>query len=151
MVAFDNVILGGQDASIMKPLPDKIRILRDEIFTSAGALSPLANQTDLTALMRADAARVRVLNGSFSPGLDTATGNYFLAQGMAVSEVGTADRTYDRTVIILHSPKLYTLKYLQAVFGISSSTQILIRPDPASTVDIEILLGNDWANNNPIP
>jgi LCP family protein required for cell wall assembly len=151
MVAFDHVILGGQDASIMKPLPDKIRILRDEIFTSAGAVSPLANQTDLTALMKADAARVRVLNGSFSPGLDTDTGNYFLAQSMAVTEVGPADRTYDRTVIVLYSPKLYTLKYLQTVFGITSSTQILIRPDPASTVDVEIRLGNDWANNNPIP
>jgi LCP family protein required for cell wall assembly len=151
MVAFDNVILGGQDASVMKPLPDKIRILRDEIFTSAGAVSPLAAQGDPTALMQADAARVRVLNGSFSPNLEVNTGNYFIAQGMAVTEVGPADRAYDRTVVILYSPKLYTLKYLQAVFGISSSTQILIKPDPAATVDVEIRLGNEWANNNPIP
>jgi len=151
MVAFDNVVLGGQDASIMKPLPDKIRILRDEIFTSAGALSPLAPQNDPIALMKADAARVRVLNGSFSPGLDVNTGNYFIDQGMAVTEVGTADRTYDRTVVVLYSPKLYTLKFLQTVFGITSSTQILIKPDPASTVDVEIRLGNDWANNNTLP
>jgi len=33
MVTFDNTVLGGQDASVMKPIPDKIRILRDEIFT----------------------------------------------------------------------------------------------------------------------
>lgn len=150
MVAFDKVILGGQDASVMKPLPDKIRILRDEIFTSAGATSPLA-QGDPTALMQADAARVRLLNGTFSPNLEVNTGNYFIAQGMAVTEVGPTDRAYDRTVIVLYSPKLYTLKYLQSVFGISSSTQILIQPDPAATVDIEVRLGNDWANNNPIP
>ena len=150
MVAFDNVILGGQDASVMKPLPDKIRILRDEIFTTAGATSPLA-QGDPTALMQADAARVRLLNGTFSPNLEVNTGNYFIAQGMAVTEVGPADRAYDRTVIVLYSPKLYTLKYLQSVFGISSSTQILIQPDPAATVDIEVRLGNDWASNNPIP
>lgn len=150
MVAFDNVILGGQDASVMKPLPDKIRILRDEIFTTAGATSPLA-QGDPTALMQADAARVRLLNGTFSPNLEVNTGNYFIAQGLAVTEVGPADRAYDRTVIVLYSPKLYTLKYLQSVFGISSSTQILIQPDPAATVDIEVRLGNDWANNNPIP
>ncbi len=134
----------------MKPLPDKIRILRDEIFTTAGATSPLA-QGDPTALMQADAARVRLLNGTFSPNLEVNTGNYFIAQGMAVTEVGPADRAYDRTVIVLYSPKLYTLKYLQSVFGISSSTQILIQPDPAATVDIEVRLGNDWANNNPIP
>jgi LCP family protein required for cell wall assembly len=151
MVALDNVTLGGQNASIMKPLPDKIRVLRDEIFTTAGALSPLAAQNDLTAMMKADGARVRLLNGSVVPGLDVSTGNFFLAQGVPVTEVGTADRPYTGTVIILYSPKLYTLKYLQAVFGITSSAQILIKPDPTSSVDVEVRLGNDWANNNPIP
>jgi hypothetical protein len=145
------VILGGQDASIMKPLPDKIRVLRDEIFTTGGAINPLAPQNDPAALMRADTARVRILNGSFSPGLETSTGNYLATQGMAITEYGPADRTYDRTVVVLYSPKLYTLKYLQALFRLDSSALILIRPDPASTVDVEIRLGNDWANNNSIP
>ena len=151
MVALDNTVLGGENASILKPLPDKIRILRDEIFTSGGPLSPLAAQNDPNALMRADAARVRLLNGSFTPALEVNTGNYFLAQGMAVTEVGPADRAYDRTTIILYSGKLYTLKYLQSVFGVDSSSQILIRPDPTSTVDVEVRLGNDWANNNSLP
>jgi hypothetical protein len=134
----------------MKPFPDKIRELRDQIFTSGGAVSPLAAQGDPTALMKADGARVRLLNGSYTPGLDVNTGNFFIAQGMAVTEVGSADRAYDNTLVILYSPKLYTLKYLQAVFGISSSTQIRIQPDPTSTVDVEVRLGNDWANNNPM-
>ena len=151
MVTLDNVTLGGQDASIMKPMPDKIRILRDEIFTSSGALSPLAPQNDLTALMRTDTARVRILNGSFSPGLETNTGNYFIGQGMAVTEIGTADRTYDRTVVVLFAPKLYTLKYLQAVFGITQNALIQVKPDPTATVDVEVRLGNDWANNNQMP
>jgi LCP family protein required for cell wall assembly len=151
MVALDSTVLGGQDASILKPLPDKIRELRDEIFTSGGPLSPLAAQNDLNALMRADAARVRLLNGSFTPALEVNTGNFFIAQGMAVIEAGSADRAYDRTVVILYSGKLYTLKYLQSMFGIDSSTQILIRPDPTSTVDVEVRLGNDWANNNTMP
>jgi hypothetical protein len=151
MVALDDTQINGVDAAVMKPLPDKIRVLRDEVFTSGGPVSPLAAQGDPTALMKADGARVRLLNGSFSPGLEVNTGNYFLLQGMAVTEVGAADRAYDQTVIVLHSPKLYTLRYLQAVFGITSSTQILISPDPASTVDIEVFLGNDWANNNSMP
>jgi hypothetical protein len=151
MVALDSTILGGENASVLKPLPDKIRVLRDEIFTSGGPLSPLAAQNDPNALMRADAARVRLLNGSFTPSLEVNSANFFLAQGMDVKEVGPADRAYDGTVVILYSGKLYTLKYLQAVFGITSSTQILIRPDPTSTVDVEVRLGNDWANNNPMP
>ena len=93
----------------MKPLPDKIRELRDQIFTSGGALSPLAAQNDPTALMQADGARVRVLNGSFSPGLDV---NHWQLpvrhQGVPVTEVGPADRAYDATTVILYSPKLYT-------------------------------------------
>lgn len=151
MVTLDSVTLGGQPASIMKPLPDKIRVLRDEVFTSGGALSPLAAQGDPLTLAKADTARIRLLNGSFSPGLETTTANYFIGQGLAVTEAGPADRAYDRTVVVLYSPKLYTLRYLQALFGIDSSTQILIRPDPTSTVDVEVRLGNDWANNNPIP
>jgi LCP family protein required for cell wall assembly len=151
MVALDNTVLGGQDASVMKPLPDKIRELRDQIFTSGGALSPFAAQSDAVALMQADAARVRVLNGSFTSGLDTNTANFLVAQGVPVTEIGPADRAYDGTVIVLYTPKLYTLKYLQAVFGITSSAQIWIRPDPTSTADVEVRLGNDWANNNTMP
>jgi LCP family protein required for cell wall assembly len=151
MVSFDNVTLGGEPASIMKPLPDKIRVLRDEVFTSSGALSPLAAQGDQLALAKADAARIRLLNGSFSPGLETTTGNYFIGQGLGVTEVGPADRAYDRSQIVLYSPKLYTLRYIYALFQMNSSTQILIKPDPTSTVDIEVRLGNDWANSNSIP
>jgi LCP family protein required for cell wall assembly len=151
MVTLDDVILNGANANIMKPMPDKIRVLRDEVFTSGGALSPLAAQGDPTALMQADGARVRILNGSFSPGLDVNTGNYLLTQGVQVTEVGSADRAYDQTTVILYSPKLYTLKYFQAMFRIGSSTQILFSPDPAATVDIEVRLGNDWANSNTMP
>jgi polyisoprenyl-teichoic acid--peptidoglycan teichoic acid transferase len=150
MVSLDSTVLGGEEASVMKPLPDKIRVLRDEIFTSGGPVSPFA-AGDPVELMKADGARVRLLNGSFTPGLEVNTGNYFLAQGMTVTEVGPADRAYDRTVVVLYAPKLYTLKYLQVLFGINSSTQILIRPDPTSSVDVEVRLGNDWANSNPMP
>jgi len=150
MGSLDNVILGGENASIMKPFPDKIRELRDQIFTSGGAVSPLA-EGDPAVLMQADGARVRILNGAFVQGLEANTGNYFLNLGVPVTEVGPADGAYERTIIVVYSPKLYTLKYLQAAFGITSSTQIRIVPDPTSTVDIEVRLGNDWASNNPIP
>jgi LCP family protein required for cell wall assembly len=151
MVALDNTTLGGQDASVMKPFPDKIRELRDKIFTTGGPVSPLAATGDPTALMQADGARVRMLNGTYTPGLDVTTGNYFLTQGMGVTEVGSADQVYDNTIIVLYKPKLYTMKYLQAVFGITSGAQIRIQPDPSQTVDVEVRLGNNWAANNPMP
>lgn len=151
MGSLDNVILGGENASILKPFPDKIRELRDQVFQIGGATSPLAAQGDPTALMQADGARVRFLNGSVTPNLEVNSANYFIPQGLPVTEVGAADRGYDRTIIYLYSPKLYTLKYLQSVFGITSSTQIRIEPDPTQAVDVEVRLGNDWASNNPMP
>jgi LCP family protein required for cell wall assembly len=151
MVSLNETTLGGENASVMKPLPDKIRELRDQVFTSGGAVSPLAAQSDLTTMMREDAARVRVLNGSVAGGLENVTGNFLIAQGVQVTEAGPADGGYNSTVIVLYSPKLYTMKYFQSLFGVTDSARIWISPNPASTVDVEIRLGNDWANNNPMP
>jgi hypothetical protein len=147
MVTFENTVLGGQPASVMKPISDKIRVLRDEIFTSSGPLSPIA-QGDAVSLMRAEEARVRVVDGTFTAGLDQRAGSWFRAQGMNVTEVGQANEAYSSTVVVVYGPKLYTLKYLQATFGISQ-TQIKFNPDPASTVDIEIRLGSDIAGSVP--
>ena len=147
MLAFDNVILGGKNASIMKPLPDKIRVLRDEVFTSNGPISPMAQDEPVT-LMQADEARVRVLNGTSTDQLSTQTQSYLLRQGVRVTEIGKT-KAASRTTIVLYSPKLYTLKFLLDTFGITNSAQILIRPDAAETVDIEIRLGKDWVDKLP--
>lgn len=146
MITFDNVVLGGQPASIMKPISDKIRVLRDEIFTTSGPTSPIA-QGDPATLMRTEEARVRVLDGTFTPGMDQRAGAFFQSQGVSVTEIGTATEAYSQTVVIVYGPKLYTLRYLQSL-GISNS-QIRFSPDPASTVDIEIRVGSDLAGSIP--
>ncbi len=149
MVTLDNVILGGQNASIFKPIPDKIRVLRDEIFSAAGPLSPKASG-DPTALMQEDAARVRVVNGTFTEGLPERAGNFLLGQGMQVVEAGGySERQYDRTTIVMYGPKLYTLRYLITLFGVDATSQILFAPDATSNVDIEIRLGADALNIIP--
>jgi len=131
----------------MKPIPDKIRVLRDEIFTASGPTSPLA-QGHPISLMLADGARVRILNGTSTPQLETRTRNYLSQRGMLVTEVGET-KPSSRTIIVLYSPKLYALQFLLNIFDITRSPQILIKPDPAQTVDIEIRLGNDWVSKLP--
>jgi len=151
---FANTTLDGQPASIMKPVADKIRVLRDEIFTSDGPLSPLAvklDNTDTNALsqaMRDEQARVRILDGTFTSGLDQRAGTFFQSYGMGVTEVGQATEAYSQTQIIIYGPKLYTLKWIQKVFGIADG-QIRFNPDPSQTVDIEIRLGSDIAGSIP--
>jgi LCP family protein required for cell wall assembly len=147
MVSFGNTILGGQNASVMKPLPDKIRLLRDEVFTIGGPASPLA-EDDLATLVEADDARVRVLNASSTNPLETRTATYLSRQGVLVSEIAEA-KPQSRTTIVLYSPKLYTFQYLIDLFEITRSPQILIKPDPSQTVDIEIRLGEDWVSQIP--
>ncbi len=155
MVTLHDITLGGQPASIMKPMPDKIRELRDQVFTSGGAVSPLAAQGQLTpeqlsVLMQQDGARVRVVNGSLAGGLENTTGQYLQTLGFQVTEAGPGQAP-NGTEIILYAPKLYTMKYLQLVFGITDSARISIQPNPASMVDVEVRLGQDWANSNPMP
>ena len=147
MVSFGNVILGGQNASVMKPLPDKIRVLRDEIFTASGPLGPMA-QGDPVALMQADGAKVRVLNGTSTPSLDARTGSYLSQQGIQVTELGNT-KAQSRTTVVLYNSKLYAFRYLINTLGITSPVQILLKSDPSQTVDIEIRLGSDWVNKLP--
>jgi LCP family protein required for cell wall assembly len=150
MVTFENTVLAGEAASVMKPMADKIRVLRDEIFTTSGPLSPKAvpsGSADINLIaqaMRAEEARVRIADGTFTPGLDQRAGVFFQSQGMNVTEVGAADAVYSATTIVVYGPKLYTLRYMQSVFSVSHN-QIRFNPDPASTVDIEIRLGSDVA------
>ena len=146
MVTFDNVVLGGQNASVMKPIADKIRVLRDEIFTTSGPLSPQASG-DPVSLMRAEEARVRIVDGTFT-GLEQRAGAFFQAQGLNVTEVGPARDAYGQTVIVVYGPKLYTLRYLVATYGFSNN-QIRFSPDPAQSVDIEIRVGSDLAGSIP--
>ena len=140
--------LGGVPASVLRPIPDLIRLLRDEIFTADGPTGPLA-QGDPAALMKADAARIRVVNNTYTADLDGRTGNFLLAQGMQVTERGAPTGVSDQTVLIVYSPKLYALRYLMDTFGITSGDQIVFRPTSAETVDIEIRIGEDWVNKLP--
>src|SRR5688572_27165131 len=109
MITFGSTVLGGQRASVIRPIADKIRVLRDQIFTSKGALSPMA-EGDLTSLMEADKPRIRILNGTSSPELDQRTARYLRLRGISVPELGDT-RAQSRTTIVLYSPKLYALQY----------------------------------------
>ncbi len=148
MVSPANVTLNEMPASILRPIPDLIRVLRDEIFSIGEPTGPLA-QGDPAALMRADAAKIRVVNNTYTADLDARTGNYLIAQGMQVTERGTPTGASNQTMIVLYSPKLYALRYLINTFGITSSDQIVTQPNIAETVDIEIRLGQDWVDRLP--
>jgi LCP family protein required for cell wall assembly len=131
-------------AEVLKPIPDQIRALRDQIFTTTGAISPSISFSDpLTAAIEEN-ARLAVLNGAGVEGLAGRTAQYLEGLGLNVVEVGNADRlNYQKSLIIDYSGNPYTRLYLMQLSDLTES-QILSQPDPDREVDLTLILGADW-------
>lgn len=151
MVTLGTVSVNGQSESIVKPIPDKIRELRDEIFATGGALSPLAKGTDSLDLAKQEGATVRVLNGTYTQGLGTKTGDYLKGLGLNIVGSDNANQIPGYTIVIDHRGRPYMLKYLKELFHLNSGVQIVSKYDPSAPADVEIIVGDDWAGNNPMP
>jgi hypothetical protein len=135
---------------IMKPIPDKIRILRDSIFTTSGPVGPAAAGNDPKALMVAEKPRISIRNGTQVADLAVRTQAYLQSIGLNVVEVISADRIYDVSSISLNTGKPYTLKYLSEMLQVPTSRIENKGYAPDQPADIIIILGNDWASNNPM-
>lgn len=135
---------------ILIPIPDQIRLLRDEIFTTGGPVGPAAVASDPSELIRSEQARISVQNGSLAAGLANRTGEYFRSMGLNVVEETNADRVYENTTLVIMTGKPYTTRYLADLMGVASG-DIYNRYDPDASADLIIIVGNDWANNNPMP
>jgi LCP family protein required for cell wall assembly len=135
---------------VNKPRPEQVRILRDEIFTSEGAASPIMADSTIEELVKAENASVSVLNGSGTPGLASHTADYLKSLGVNVVSTGDAPEQTIYSTVISHTGNPYTLKYLVDLMAIPEY-KIFNRFDPASPVEIELILGADWANSNTMP
>jgi LCP family protein required for cell wall assembly len=146
-----NTVLAGAAASVEKPIPDKVRLLRDEIFTTGGPVSPMA-QGDPIALMQADNTRLGVINGTYTTNLDQRTANYFHSLGLSVAGTGRASQLYSQTTVYMCSPKLYTLRYLVARAVITTGNQISFNSSQCQSypgIDVIVVLGSDWIPKLP--
>lgn len=98
-------------------------------------------------LMQADEARVRIVNNTYTSDLGERTAGFLGEQGVNVVEQGVPTGAASQPVLIVYTPKLYALRFLIERFEVTGSNQVVIQPDPAETVDIEIRLGEDWVGN----
>ena len=134
---------------VLKPRPEQIRQLRDEIFTASGATNPSAGKSK-EELMKAENAKVSVQNGSQTPGLAARTQAYLVSLGINVVDVSNADNVYTSATMTDFTGNPHTLTYLMELMNISPN-KLYNRYDPASPYDVQIVLGADWANNNKMP
>jgi len=135
---------------ILLPDTDKIRMLRDEIFTETGPVVPAQNLGDPVELMKAENATVSVLNATYTAGLASQTSDYLKSQGINVTDAGNAQEVSEYTTIIDYSGKPYTVQFLVNLMHIQQN-RIYSRYEPNSEVDLVILLGADWATSNTMP
>jgi LCP family protein required for cell wall assembly len=150
-------MLNGQQLAVLRPYPDKIRDLVDQIF-GGGSMKPMATG-DATQLMQAEAAKVVVVNGSGVAGMAQKTYDFLQGQGMNVIKYGNTtdypDKYYspfpDRTLLIVHAGKPYAMNYLSALAQFNTDSQIIVDFNPSAPEDIILALGYDWANSNPVP
>jgi len=133
---------------ILRPIPDKVRLLRDEVFSSGGALGPVA-EGELSALVIEENARISILNASSQPDLGDVTAAWLREQGLNVVESGVAQPSSGSS-IDLEGAAPYALRWLMATFEMTPG-HIDHKFSPDSGVDIVLVLGNDWAANNPMP
>ncbi len=128
---------------VLRPVPDQIRLLRDEIFTLSGAVGPSIPVDDPAQAAAQEAARVAVRNGAGIEGLASRTAEFLTSQGLNVVEVGNADRMdYVKTVIIDYTGNPYTTRYLMTLLNLTQS-QILTQTIPDSPVDVAVIAAGD--------
>jgi len=139
----------GTQQEVLIPVPEQIQLIRDQVFASSNMASPGLSLGDSKANMAAEGASIVVSNGSSSEGLAAKTQAYLQSQGAKV--VGTQNSDYTTyTRLIDYTGKPYTDRYLVDLMSITKYS-IELRYDPNSQVDVLVILGDDWAGNNPMP
>lgn len=133
---------------ILRPIPDRIRLLRDEAL-GGGALGPV-DEADLTSLVADEAPTIRLVNASYQPDLAERTAAWLSDQGFEVVETTTGEGVAVSSIII-QGPAPYGLRLISEAFGFTTGriTQSF-NPD-RSVPDLVLVLGDDWAANNPLP
>ena len=142
--------------SILIPIPDEIRLIRDEVFSTGGAATPIITiqgtkeaDRDPVQLAQAEQARISIQNGTQNPGLAQTTADFFRSQGLNIIEETNADQIYNTSTIIIYNGKPYTIQYLSELMDIPVS-HIYNRYDPNAYTDVVVILGTTWADNNPM-
>ncbi|HLE13434.1 MAG TPA: LCP family protein, partial [Anaerolineales bacterium] len=116
----DQVLLvkSPQGDEVLKPIADRIRALRDEVFFGSGHISPAAAGMTPVELVEAEAPKISILNGTATAGLAALTTDYLQTQGVIITETGNADQLYNYTTIFDYTGKIYTVKYLMELMSI---------------------------------
>ena len=144
MVTFETVLYGGEEAKVLKPVLDKIRLLRDEVFTATGAIGPSIEAETPREAAELEGANLAVLNGAGEEGLAGRYAEALSELGFNVTLIANADRLdYPVTRIVDYTGNPYTVQYLVDLMDLTQS-QVLFQTIPGNEVDVALVIGYDW-------
>jgi LCP family protein required for cell wall assembly len=128
-------------ADVLWPDREKIGALVQQLFST-----PVTNANPVVSIdpLKAEAARIVILNGTSKEGLAAMASRYLQANGFNVTQIGNAERRdYAQTVLVDLDNKPTTLSWLAKQFKVDASN---IRHNPTANPDsdIRIVLGEDW-------
>jgi LCP family protein required for cell wall assembly len=131
---------------VLKPITEKIRALRDQVFAEGNAVSPIVTNMAIADVLKEEGARVAVQNGSVTAGLAAKTAEYLQKQGLNVTETGNAPKAAGTSEIIFYTGKPHTVKFLMDLMKIAP-LKIRYASDPNAKVDVVVIVGDDWARS----
>lgn len=128
-------------ADVLWPDREKIGALIQEMFSTPQGTNVVASISPL----RAEAARIVILNGTTKDGLAAMASRYLKNNGFNVVQISNAEkRDYTKTVLVDLADKPATLDWLAQRFNIDAGN-IRRNPTAERDSDIRIILGSDWA------
>ena len=137
--------------TVEQPTPSQVTANDTSEQSPSAEAQPLATEAmqPIIAPMSEEAA-ITVHNGAQIAGLAGDTARYFELNHLQIYDIDNADTVYDFTTIIDYTGKPETLAALVTLLDLSTlKTYQQFNPD--SEVDILVILGKDWANDNPLP
>jgi polyisoprenyl-teichoic acid--peptidoglycan teichoic acid transferase len=127
-------------ADVLWPDREKIGTVIQEMFNTPQGTNVVASISPL----RAEAARIVILNGTAKDGLAAMASRYLKENGFNVVQIGNAEkRDYAKTVLVDLADKPATVDWLAQRFTVDS-TNIKRNPTAVRDSDIRVILGNDW-------
>lgn len=130
-----------EGAQVLVPLRDRMREVRDYVFSSGTSATPGATEAPTPT---PETASVVVLNGTPRSGLAVGVSQYLQAQGITIAGYNNADRQdYATSMIILYKDKPATGNRLVTLLKLSESA-IVRGNDPNVAYDVVVVLGSDY-------
>jgi len=134
-------------AAIDVPIPERIRQLRDQIFTTS--IEGQTGGMTFQELVAAEYVRITLVNQTGNPELGKLTAQYLEGNGLNVIDTVQSDQTRPLTRLVDLASNPYTLRSLINLLHVSPS-EIYVTLDMTASTDMLVYLGEDWAKDNPL-